>query len=171
MPGDVWKSSQSHWSGPIYLKLALANMIADPIMTHVISFRPFLFDGVDCDAACSQFCCRSVAMGVVAVCRCPAISSKPMQRGHASLPLWKKAPNSASVALAQEKFAHDLTQDMDCPVDLYGPLGAAGLLVKKKYPAARGRPLTTDKYDASLLTVRIISLAVNCTVATGWDAQ
>ena len=53
------------------------------------------------------------------------------------------------------------------PLGWNGSVGFCRVLVRKKYPAARERALTKDKYEASLSMASTMSLAVNRTVASG----
>jgi hypothetical protein len=60
---------------------------------------------------------------------------------------------------------------MNGPIGFVQTRGINEFVGKEKHPAAREGPLTTDKYDASLSTARIMSLAVKRTLSSGWEAQ
>ena len=79
---------------PKDMKLTLADAVTDPIKSHVDGFRAFLLNGV----VGNSRCCAVVVVIGVAGCEWPS-SASVMRKGHASFPLWKKAPSSASAAL------------------------------------------------------------------------
>jgi hypothetical protein len=79
-------------------RLALVNMITNPIKAHVDGFGLFLFDSVIGNAGGSAVVGLDGGGGLGVAY---GNSSRVVRNGHASLPLWNNAANSASTALAK----------------------------------------------------------------------
>jgi hypothetical protein len=136
---------------PLSLKLTLAHTIVNPVKTHIDRFRPFLSDCVGCNAASSIVVGRH-GSGRLWI---PHFFEGNAERARFLAVVEQGA--QFSFGGAREDFAHNVAQNVDCAVTrITRALGNVGLVVKKKYPAARDCPLTTDKYNASLSTARIM---------------